>query len=148
MMVNTLPEIIEETSLSSWLREYTRYAGLQNVCLSLAEIRDAMSAASFEYIIKTDNVQELLDEFALPVIIEDETGRIALVATTNEQEADAMLAKYSDEKYVLLRKLLGINYLLILQVNESLGHTRNDIFEAYVEFSALPEKPFCVIIML
>lgn len=148
MMVNTLPEIIEETSLSSWLREYTRYAGLRNVCLSLAEIRDAVSAAFPEYIIKTDNVQELLDEFDLPVIIEDETGRIALAATTDEREADAMLLKYSDEKYALLRQSLGIDYLLVLQVNESLCHTRNDIFEAYTEFSALLDKPSCVIISL
>lgn len=147
-MVNTLPEIIAETSLSSWLREYIEYAGLKSIYLSLAEVRDAVSAASLEYIIKTDNAQELLDELDLPVIIEDETGRIALNAITNEQEADAMLTKYSGQKYVLLRKLLGINHLLILQVNENLGHTRNDIFEAYVEFSALPEKPECVIILL
>jgi len=147
-MVNTLPEIIAETSLSSWLREYIEYAGLKSICLSLAEVRDAVSAASLEYIIKTDNAQELLDELDLPVIIEDETGRIALTAITDEQEADAMLTKYSRQKYVLLRKLLGINHLLILQVNENLGHTRNDIFEAYVEFSVLPEKPECVIVSL
>ncbi len=147
-MVNTLPEIIAETSLSSWLREYIEYAGLKSICLSLAEVRDAVSAASLEYIIKTDNAQELLDELDLPVIIEDETGRIALTAITDEQEADAMLTKYSRQKYVLLRKLLGINHLLILQVNENLGHTRNDIFESYVEFSALPEKPECVIVSL
>ena len=147
-MVNTLPEIIAETSLSSLLREYIEYAGLKSICLSLAEVRDAVSAASLEYIIKTDNAQELLDELDLPVIIEDETGRIALTAITDEQEADAMLTKYSRQKYVLLRKLLGINHLLILQVNENLGHTRNDIFEAYVEFSALPEKPECLIISL
>lgn len=147
-MVNTLPESIEETSLSSWLREYTEYAGLQNVCLSLAEISNAVSMAFPDYIIETDNAQELLDELDLPVIIEDETGRIALAATTDAQAANAMLAKYFDDKYVLLRKLLGINYLLVLQVNKSLGHTRNDIFEAYVEFSALSEKPSCVIISL
>ena len=147
-MVNTLPEIIAETSLSSWLREYIEYACLKSICLSLAEVRDAVSAASLEYIIKTDNAQELLDELDLPVIIEDETGRIALTAITDEQEADAMLTKYSRQKYVLLRKLLGINHLLILQVNENLGHTRNDIFEAYVEFSVLPEKPECVIVSL
>ncbi|PSB26125.1 hypothetical protein [Chlorogloea sp. CCALA 695] len=147
-MVNTLPEIIVETSLSSWLREYIEYAGLKSICLSLAEVRDAVSAASLEYIIKTDNAQELLDELDLPVIIEDETGRIALTAITDKQEADAMLTKYSGQKYVLLRKLLGINHLLILQVNENLGHTRNDIFEVYVEFSALPEKLECVIILL
>lgn len=147
-MANTLPEIVAEASLSSWLREYTRYAGLQNVCLSLAEISSAVLSAFPEYIIKTDNVQELLDELDLPVIIEDETGRVALTATTDELEADAMLAKYSEEKYVLLRKLLGIDYLLILQIHESLAHTRNDIFEAYVEFSALPEKSCCVIISL
>ena len=82
-MVNTLPEIVEETSLSSWLREYTRYAGMKNVCPPLAEIRGAVLSAFPEYTIKTDNVQELLDEFDLPVIIEDETGRIALAATTD-----------------------------------------------------------------
>ncbi|PSB25844.1 hypothetical protein [Chlorogloea sp. CCALA 695] len=147
-MVNTLPKTITETSLYSWLREYIEYAGLESIHQSLAEIRDAMSAASLEYVIKTDNVQELLDELDLPVLIEDETGRIALAAVTNEQEADAMLAKHSDEKYVLLRQSLGIDYLVILQVNENLGHTRNDIFEAYVEFSALPEKPECLIISL
>lgn len=147
-MVNTLPEIIAETSLSSWLREYIEYAGLKSIYLSLAEVRDAVSAASLEYIIKTDNAQELLDELDLPVVIEDETERIALAAVTNEQEADAMLAKHSGEKYTSLRKLLDINYLIILQVNEDLGHTRNDIFEAYVEFSALPEKPECLIISL
>jgi len=147
-MGNTLPEIIEEKSPSSWLREYTRYAGLQNICLPLAEIRNAVSLAFPDYIIKTDNAQELLDEFDLPVIVEDEPGRIAFAATTDAQAADAMLAKYSDQHYVLLRQILGIDYLLILQVNENLGHTRNDLFEAYVEFSALPEKPNCVIILL
>lgn len=147
-MVNTLPETIAETSLSSWLRKYVEYSGLKNVCLSLAQVRYAVSVASSEYIIKADDAQELLDELDLPVVVEDKTGRIALVATTDEQEADAMLVKYSDESYVLLRQLLGINYLLILQVNENLGHTRNDIFEAYVDFSALPEKPECVIISL
>jgi hypothetical protein len=148
MMVDTLPEMIEETPLSSWLREYTQYAGIKNVCPSLDEIRNAVLLAFPGYIIETDQVQELLDKFDLPVIMQDETGRIALTATTDAQVADAMLAKYSDDKYVLLRQMLGINYLLILQVNESLGHTRNDIFEAYVEFSALPEKPDCVIILL
>ncbi|MCY7286069.1 MAG: hypothetical protein LH679_22125 [Cyanobacteria bacterium CAN_BIN43] len=143
-----MPEIIAETSLSSWLREYIEYAGLKSIYLSLAEVRDAVSAASLEYIIKTDNAQELLDKLDFPVVIEDETERIALAAVTNEQEADAMLAKHSDENYVLLRQSLGIDYLVILQVNENLGHTRNDIFEAYVEFSALPEKPECVIILL
>ncbi len=147
-MVDTLPEMIEETPLSSWLREYTQYAGIKNVCPSLDEIRNAVLLAFPGYIIETDQVQELLDKFDLPVIMQDETGRIALTATTDAQVADAMLAKYSDDKYVLLRQMLGINYLLILQVNESLGHTRNDIFEAYVEFSALPEKPDCVIILL
>ena len=148
MMVDTLAEIGEEIPLSSWLRKYTQYAGIKNVCLSLAEIRNAVSMAFPDYIIETDNAQELLDEFDLPVIVEDETGRIALAATTDAQAADAMLAKYSNQQYVLLRQMLGIDYLLILQVNENLGHTRNDIFEAYVEFSALPEKPSCVIIAL
>lgn len=147
-MENTLLEIIEETSLSNWLREYAQYAGIKNVCLSLDEIRNALLSVFPNYIIETDNAQELLDKFDLPVIIEDEIGRIALAATTDAQKADAMLAKYSDEKYVLLRKLLGIDYLLILQVKENLGHTRNDLFEAYVEFSALPEKPDCAIISL
>jgi len=147
-MGNTLPEIIEEKPLSSWLREYAQYAGIKNVCLSLDEIRNAILSVFPSYITETDNGQELLDKFDLPVIVEDETGRIALAATTDAQAADAMLAKYSDEKYVLLRKLLGIDYLLILQVNENLGHTRNDLFEAYVEFSALEEKPNCVIILL
>lgn len=148
MMVDTLPEIVEETSLSNWLREYAQYAGMKTVCLSLAEIRNAVSLAFPDYIIETDNAQQLLDEFDLPVIIQDETGRIAWAATTDAPEADAMLAKYSDEKYILLRKLLGIDYLVILQVNESLCHTRNDIFEAYVEFSSLQDKPDCVIISL
>lgn len=147
-MVNTLLETIEGISLYNWLREYIEYSGLKDIHLSLAEVRDAVSAALGEYTLKTDNAQELLDELDLPVIIEDETGRIALAATTDEQEADAMLAKYSGQKYVILRKSLGINHLLILQVNENLGYTRNDIFEAYVEFSALPEKPECVIILL
>lgn len=147
-MVNTLSESIEETLLSGWLREYALYAGLQNVRLSLTEIRNAVLSVFPDCIIEADNAQELLDEFDLPVIIEDETGRIALAATTDGQAADAMLAKYSDDQYVLLRKLLSIDYLLILQVNENLGHTRNDIFEAYVEFSALPEKHSCVIISL
>lgn len=147
-MGNTLPEIIEEKPLSNWLREYAQYAGIKNVCLSLDEIRNAILSVFPSYIIETDNGQELLDKFDLPVIVEDETGRIALTATTDAQAANAMLAKYSDQQYVLLRQLLGIDYLLILQVNENLGHTRNDLFEAYVEFSALPEKPNCVIILL
>lgn len=147
-MVNTLPEIIEETPLSSWLREYAQYAGIKNVCPSLDEIRNAVLSVFPNYIIETDNAQELLDKFDLPVIVEDETGRIALAATTDAQAADAMLAKYSDQQYILLRQLLGIDYLLILQVNENLGHTRNDLFEAYVEFSALEEKPDCAIISL
>jgi hypothetical protein len=148
MMVDTLPEMIEETPLSSWLREYAQYAGIKNVCPSLDEIRNAVLLAFPSYIIETKQAQELLDKFDLPVIMQDEIGRIALTATTDAQAADAMLAKYSDEQYVLLRKLLVIDYLLILQVNESLGHTRNDLFEAYVEFSALPEKPDCAIISL
>lgn len=147
-MGNTLPEIIEEKPLSSWLREYAQYAGIKNVCPSLDEIRNAVLLAFPGYIIGTDQAQELLDKFDLPVIVEDEPGRIAFAATTDAQAADAMLAKYSDQQYVLLRKLLGIDYLLILQVNENLGHTRNDLFEAYVEFSALQEKPDCVIILL
>lgn len=147
-MVNTLPEIIEETPLSSWLREYAAYAGIKNVCPSLDEIRNAVLSVFPNYIIETDNAQELLDKFDLPVIVEDETGRIALAATTDAQAADTMLAKYSDQQYILLRQLLGIDYLLILQVKENLGHTRNDLFEAYVEFSALPEKPDCAIISL
>lgn len=147
-MVNTLPETITEISLYNWLREYIEYSGLKDIHLSIAEVKDAVSAVLTQYIIKTDNAQELLDELDLPVIIEDEMGRIALAATTDEQEAEAMLAKYSGQKYATLRKLLGINRLLILQVNENLGHTRNDIFEAYVEFFALPEKPECVIISL
>ncbi len=148
MMVNTLIETIEKTSLYSWLREYVEYSGLKNVYPSLAQVRDAVSAASLTCTVNTDNGQDLLDELDLPVIIEDGTERIALVAVTNEQEADAMLAKHSDEKYASLRKLLGIDYFVILQVNKNLGHTRNDIFEAYVEFSALPEKPECLIILL
>lgn len=148
MMVNTLSETIEEISLSSWLRGYIEYSGLKDIHLSLAEVREAVSAVFPEYIIKTDDAQELLDELDLPVIIEDKTGRIALSATTDEQEAEAMLAKYSGQKYATLRKLLGINHLLILQVNENLGHTRNDIFEAYVEFFALLDKPECVIVSL
>jgi hypothetical protein len=147
-MGNTLPEIIEETPLSSWLREYAQYAGIKNVCPSLDEIRNAVLSVFPNYIIETDNAQELLDKFDLPVIVEDEAGRIALAATTDTQAANAMLAKYCDQQYVLLRQLLGIDYLLILQVNENLGHTRNDLFEAYVEFSALPEKPNCVVILL
>lgn len=147
-MGNTLPEIIEEKPLSSWLREYAQYAGVKNVCPSLDEIRNAVLSVFPNYIIETDNAQELLDKFDLPVIVEDEAGRIALTATTDAQAADAKLAKYSDQQYVLLRQLLDIDYLLILQVNENLGHTRNDLFEAYVEFSALPEKPNCVIILL
>lgn len=147
-MVDTLAEIVEEIPLSSWLREYAQYAGIKNVCLSLDEIRNAVLSVFPNYIIETDNGQELLDKFDLAVIVEDEPGRIALAATTDAQAADAMLAKYSDQHYVLLRQMLGIDYLLILQVNENLGHTRNDLFEAYVEFSALPEKPSCVIISL
>lgn len=147
-MVNTLLEAIVKTSLYSWLREYVEYSGLKNVYPSLAEVRDAALAASLTCTVNTDNGQDLLDELDLPVIIEDGTEQIALVAAINEQEANAMLAKHSDENYVLLRQLLGIDYLVILQVNENLGHTRNDIFEAYVEFSALQAKPECLIISL
>lgn len=147
-MVNTLLEAIVKTSLYSWLREYVEYSGLKNVYPSLAEVRDAALAASLTCTVNTDNGQDLLDELDLPVIIEDGTEQIALVAAINEQEANAMLAKHSDEKYASLRQSLGIDYLVILQVNKNLGHTRNDIFEAYVEFSVLPEKPECVIVSL
>lgn len=148
MTVNTLPETIEGILLYSWLRAYSEYAGLKNVSLPLAEVKDAVSVALPEYTLKTNNVQELLDELDLPLVIEDETERIALVTVTNELEADAMLTKHSDQRYSLLRQKLGIDYLVILQVNEDLAHTRNDIFEAYVEFSALSEKPECIIILL
>ena len=134
--------------VSEWIREYARYAGPKLLQPTLEMVKDAIKDDFPELAASSLDVDQLLEAIGIHVIADYGDYRVAWFGTINAVDVDDLLANYQRKSYSKIRKSLDINYLWILNLSPKLGYTRNDIFEADVQFSLIDEKPECAIIDL
>lgn len=156
MIVNNSAEIegVDEDDdeknppIIDWMKQYAAEAGPKTVQPTLEEVKEAIKD-DFPKLYASDlDLDHLLEQLGIHVIAEHQDYCIAWFGTTQEGEVEELLSKYQQAPYSNVRRKLGINYLWILNLLPHLGHMRNDIFEADVEFSLIENKPECAIIDL
>lgn len=131
-----------------WVKEYAEEAGPKILQPTLEEIKQAVKDEFPELYASDLDLDHLLEALGIHVIADYREFKIAWFGTTDGATVDELLSKFQDQKYSRVRKKLGIDHLWVLNLQPDLGYSRNDIFEALVDFSEIDEKPECVIIDL
>ncbi len=147
----TVPETQTATKLmklTQWIKAYATYAGVTTVKPELNFVMTVARSYLSDEQLDISGVDELLRSVGIDVIAQYGSERVAWLGSTSEPEVEEMLEKYQQPAYSHIRKALGVDYLWILKIQDDLGHTKNDIFEAFVEFSDMDEKTECIIIDL
>ena len=148
VLLDNLEEEEENPPLIQWMQDYAVYAGPKTLRPTLEEIHEAINQ-DFPELKKSDlDLDHLLEELGIHVIVDLQDYTVAWFGTTDETIVEDLCAKFKQAPYSQIRRKLGIDYLWILNLRPHLGHMRNDIFEADVEFSELKDKPECAIIDL
>lgn len=141
-------EVEEIQPINEWIREYARIAGPKLLHPTVEEVTGAIKDHFPELIASNLDLDQLLDTVGIQVIADHKDYRIAWLGTDKKEEADKLLYKFQQPSYSDVRRKLKIDYLWILNLRPNLGHSRNDIFEADVDFSLIENKPECIIINL
>ncbi|MCG9893264.1 MAG: hypothetical protein MH252_19605 [Thermosynechococcaceae cyanobacterium MS004] len=134
--------------LIEWMKEYAEEAGPKILLPTLEEIKQAVKDEFPELYASDLDLDHLLEALGIHVIADYREFKIAWFGTTDGATVDELLSKFQDQKYSRVRKKLCIDHLWVLNLQPDLGYSRNDIFEALVDFSEIDEKPECVIIDL
>ena len=140
-------EVEELPPIQEWLKEYAAYAGSKLIRPTLEHVKNALKDDFPELAASDLELDQLLESVGIHVIADHGDYRIAWIGTMQE-EGDTLLKKFQQPFYSNVRNKLGVDYLWILMLSPNLGHMRNDIFEADVQFSLIEDKPECAIIDL
>lgn len=138
----------EVQTLIEWMKEYAIYAGPKTIRPTLEEVRIAIKDDFPELYSADLDLDHLLEELGIHIIVDYLEYTVAWLGTTDEETVESFLLKYQGEHYSNVRKKLGIKHLWVIKLLPHLGHMRNDIFEALVQFDEIEDKPECVIIDL
>ena len=141
-------EVEELQSIEDWTREYATYAGPKSVSLTLEQVREAVNDDFPELTEANLNLDDLLDAIGIHFVGDYRKFIIAWYGVVGKENANAGLEKYQQTSYSNVRRKLGINYLWILELDESLGYSENAAFECIVEFDEIEDKPECCVIRL
>lgn len=139
---------LDNPPIDIWMKDYAKYAGPKIIHPTLEELKDAMMTDFPELYTSDLDLDHLLEALGIHVIVDYKEFKVAWFGTTNKANTESLLETFQQEKYSKVRHRLGIDYLWIINVLPHLGHMRNDIFEALIEFSEIAEKPECLIIDL
>ena len=148
-MLQTVSTEDKIQSLNDWLRAFAIEAGESSIQLGKDVLLKAAVSTSFELPGANLDQEEVLDFLGMAVVCQYGQEHIAWIGARSEAEAERLLQKYEKPPYSLIRKFLGIQCLWIIIVNLKEGFYKSrDIFETYVEYNGLTDKPECLIIEL
>lgn len=142
------PELDRNLSINQWVQQYAEMAGPVTLNPTIETVKAAIKEEFPELIDTNLDREQLLDALGIHAIADCREFVVAWYGTTDETAIESLLHKFQTRPYSNVRKKLGIDHLWVMKLNPNLGHSRNDVFEAYFQFSELDEKPECAIIDL